>query len=100
MSLALDGKGLGPQERMRVYLGCEKPPPPVDAYDFRKGRVTFEYKHSTLMSRNKRSRQRRSGPTKGWQFNNLRGANRRKHYDYLILEGDCETDGGSKLFRI
>jgi hypothetical protein len=97
---ALGGRGQEPQEMMRVFLGCKEPPPGVNAYDFRKGEVKFEYKHSTLQARNQSSKQRRSGPTKTWVFQGFRGADRKKDYDYLILEGDCETKGESEVFLI
>jgi hypothetical protein len=97
---ALGGRGQEQQEKMRVYLGCVDAPPRVDTYDFSKGTVRFEYKHSALHERNKSSKQWRSGPTKTWAFQNLRGASGKKDYDYLILEGAREGPGEAEVFLI
>ena len=43
---ALGRKGIPEQEKMRVFLGCEQAPPGIGTYDFRKGKVRFENKHS------------------------------------------------------
>lgn len=93
---ALRGKGIAEQEKMRMFLGCEQAPPGTDTYDFRKGEVRFEYKHSALFERNRG----RSRPTKTWVFHELRGTGRRKEYDYLLLEGDYDLTGRSEVFRI
>lgn len=94
-------KSREPEKRMRVFLGCEKTPY-GSAYDFKKGNVKFEYKHSRFILRNKDSpKQQRLHPTKGWSFENLKGHGGNKDYDYLILEGEAEVEGKpSYLFLI
>ncbi|MGA3325283.1 MAG: hypothetical protein ABSF45_12490 [Terriglobia bacterium] len=95
---ALGGTGREPEEKMRVFLGCEKADD--KGYDFSKGRVKFEYKHSSLHERNKHTKEWRSAPTRSWEFGNLRGHGGKKDYDYLILEGEAEAAGDSYLFLI
>jgi hypothetical protein len=97
---ALGGRRREPEERMRVFLGCEKAPYGC-GYDFGKGSVKLEYKHSNLKESNKHSsKQRRSGPTTRWQFLNLRGHGGKKNYNHLILEGEAGAEGNSYLFLI
>lgn len=59
----LGGSGREPEERMRLFLGCEEADAP--SHDFKKGSVKFEYKYTNkLYPRNKQSgRQRRLNPT-------------------------------------
>ena len=97
---AFGARGREPEERMRAFLGCEKAPY-GSGYDFGKGSVKLEYKHSNLKESNKHSsRQGRSGPTRRWQFMNLRGHGGKKNYNHLILEGEVGTAGNSHLFLI
>lgn len=95
---ALGGTGREPEEKMRVFLDCEKAH--ATGYDFSKGSVKFEYKHSILHERNMHSKERRSAPTRGWQFLSLRGQGGKKDYHHLILEGEPEGEGDSYLFLI
>ena len=64
---ALGRRGREPEERMRLFLDCEKAD--GSGHDFKKGSVKFEYKHSRLITRNVRSKkQRRLHHTKSWYF--------------------------------
>jgi len=95
----LHGIGRGPEEKMRIYLGCEKADD--TSYDFKKGGVKFEYKHSGLHLTNKRStRQPGREPTRTWSFRSLRGRGGKKEYHHLILEGERGDQGDAFFFLI
>ena len=96
---ALGGRGREQQERMRVFLDCEKGPRDEAPYDFTKGRVKFEYKYSGLHKRNQHLKQKpHCAPIKTWSFQDLMGDGRRKTFDYLILEGNDRNRGPFILF--
>ena len=98
---ALCGLGREQQERMRVLLECEKAPRDEAPYDFRKGRVRFEYKYSGLHKRNQHAKKKPlSAPIKTWVFQDLMGDGRKKTFDYLILEGNDTDEACSYYFLI
>lgn len=98
---ALGGRGREQQERMRVFLECEKGPRDEAPYDFTKGRVKFEYKYSGLHKRNKNLKKKpHCAPIKTWSFQELMGDGRRKRFDYLILEGNDQDEARSYYFLI
>jgi hypothetical protein len=98
---ALRGLGRERQERIRVFLECEKAPRDEAPYDFSKGSVRFEYKYSGMHKRNQNLKKKPlSAPIKTWVFQDLMGDGKKKSFDYLILEGNDGDEDLSCYFLI